>query len=187
MKVNNRDKLGETLQDVILWTFGEYGVSNVPNIDPVVRPAHFATPRDILKSLRRMKNRKTAGPTGVVIKGSLVLRGETLLSDLSPTSWVSMKIFAFSTDNKFHFWLFPSYKRQNCDRNGIPFPLLNKSIDYCGFFACRNEILFITNFFFRHKISIPSLRYDCVWIINYNHLDENLANIGSQLLRSVKL
>ena len=26
-----------------------------------------------------------------------------------------------------------------------------------------------------------------VWIINYNHLDENLANIGSQLLRSVKL
>ena len=165
MKVNNRDKLGETLQDVILWTFAEYGVSNVPNIDPVVRPAHFATPRDILKSLRRMKNGKTAGPTGVVIKGSLVLRGETLLSDLSPTSWVSMKIFAFSTDNKFHFWLYPSYKRQNCHRNGIPFPLLNKSIDYCGFFACRNEILFITNFFFRHKISIPSLRYD--WCVNY--------------------
>ena len=39
---------------------------NLPHVDPVAGPAQFITPDDVLKSLRPMKNRKAAGPSGVV-------------------------------------------------------------------------------------------------------------------------
>ena len=39
---------------------------NPPHVDPVAGLAQFRTPNDVLKSLRRMKNGKAAGPSGVV-------------------------------------------------------------------------------------------------------------------------
>ena len=38
---------------------------NFPHVDPVADPAHFITPDDLLKSLRRTKNGKAAGLSGV--------------------------------------------------------------------------------------------------------------------------
>ena len=38
---------------------------DLPHVDPVTRPAQFITPDDVLKSLRRMKNGKATGPSGV--------------------------------------------------------------------------------------------------------------------------
>ena len=39
---------------------------NLPHVDPVAGPAQFITPDDILESLRCMKNKKAAGPSGSV-------------------------------------------------------------------------------------------------------------------------
>ena len=39
---------------------------NLSHVDPVAGPAQFITSDDVLKSLRRMKNGKAAGPSGVV-------------------------------------------------------------------------------------------------------------------------
>ena len=39
---------------------------NLPHVDPVADPAQFITPDDVLKSLRRMKNGKAAGSSGIV-------------------------------------------------------------------------------------------------------------------------
>ena len=41
---------------------------NLPHVDPAAGPAQFITPDDVLKSLRRMKNGKAAGPSGVLQK-----------------------------------------------------------------------------------------------------------------------
>ena len=38
---------------------------NLPHVDPVANPVQFITPDDVFKSLRRMKNKKAAGPSGV--------------------------------------------------------------------------------------------------------------------------
>ena len=38
---------------------------NLPHVDPVAGPVQFITPDDVFKSLRRMKNKKAAGPSGV--------------------------------------------------------------------------------------------------------------------------
>ena len=38
---------------------------NLPHVDPVAGPAQFITPDDVFKSLRRMKNGKADGPSGV--------------------------------------------------------------------------------------------------------------------------
>ena len=39
---------------------------NLPHVDPFAGPVQFITPDDVLKSLRRMKNGKATGPSGVV-------------------------------------------------------------------------------------------------------------------------
>ena len=38
---------------------------NLPHVDPVAGPAQFITPDDVLKSLKRTKKGKAAGPSGV--------------------------------------------------------------------------------------------------------------------------
>ena len=43
-------------------------LETLPHIDPVAGPAQVITPDDILKSLRRMKNGKAAGPSIVAAK-----------------------------------------------------------------------------------------------------------------------
>ena len=43
-------------------------LETLPHIDPVAGPAQVITPDDILKSLRRMKNGKAAGPCIVAAK-----------------------------------------------------------------------------------------------------------------------
>ena len=39
---------------------------NLPHVDPVADPAQLINPDDVLKSLRRIKNRKAVEPFGVV-------------------------------------------------------------------------------------------------------------------------
>ena len=46
---------------------------NLQHVDPAADPAQFIIPDDVLKSLRRMKNGKVAGPSGVAAKCSKLL------------------------------------------------------------------------------------------------------------------
>ena len=79
---------------------------NLPHVYPAPGPAQFITPDDILKSLRRMKNRKVDGPSGVfaeMLKASLYICSK-IIADLMnaivregkvPVDWSDTIIVSF--------------------------------------------------------------------------------------------
>ena len=85
MGTDNQDIIGENVYELMMVIFPlmklawkqnyepllniEFPWSqNLPHVGPVAGPVQFITPDDILKSLRRLKNVKAAGPSSCCLR-----------------------------------------------------------------------------------------------------------------------
>ena len=75
MVTDNQDIIGENVYELMMVKNYEPLLNiefpwsqNLPHVGPVASPVQLITPDDILKSLRRLKNVKAAGPSSCCLR-----------------------------------------------------------------------------------------------------------------------